>query len=47
MFAYRINAGPGTLSLALGLLLTITFAAIGSQTVKAALANPINHLHDE
>jgi len=47
IFAYRITAGPRTLSLALGLLLTITFAAIGSQTIKAALSDPINHLHDD
>jgi len=46
-FAYRIDPGFGTMGLALSILLTIAAAAIGSQTLKAALANPIDHLHEE
>lgn len=46
-FAYRISPGAGTLGLGLLILLTIAATAIGSQTLKAALANPIDHLHDE
>ena len=45
-FAYRIALGPGTLGLALFILLSIAATAIGSQTMKAALANPIDNLHD-
>jgi len=45
-FAYRISPGPGTLGLALFILLTIAATAIGSQTMKAALANPIDNLHE-
>jgi hypothetical protein len=46
-FAYRISSGVGTFGLGLLILLTIAASAIGSQTLKAALANPIDHLHDE
>ena len=46
-FAYRIPLGPGTLGLALVILLAIAATAIGSQTMKAALANPIDNLHEE
>lgn len=46
-FAYRIAPGFGTFGLGLLILLSIAAAAIGSQTLKAALANPIDHLHDE
>ena len=46
-FAYRINPGVGTLGLGLLILLVIAASAIGSQTLKAALANPIDHLHEE
>ncbi len=46
-FAYRINPGPGTLGLGLGILLVIAAVSIGSQTLKAALSNPIEHLHAE
>lgn len=46
-FAYRISPGAGTLGLGLLILLAIAATAIGSQTMRAALANPINHLHEE
>ena len=46
-FAYRISPGVGTMGLGLLILLCIAATAIGSQTLRAALANPIDHLHDE
>jgi putative ABC transport system permease protein len=46
-FAYRISPGVGTFGLGLLIPLAIAGSAIGSQTLKAAQANPIDHLHDE
>lgn len=45
-FAYRITLGPGTMGLALAILLAIAALAVGSQTLKASLANPIDNLHE-
>jgi len=46
-FAYRISLGPGILGLSLVILLAIAASAIGSQTMKAALANPVDNLHQD
>ncbi len=46
-FAYRINFGMGMMVLGLGFIAAIALLTIGSQSLKAALANPVDHLHDE
>ncbi len=46
-FAYRINFGVGMMFLGLGFIAIIALLTIGSQSLKAALANPVDHLHDE
>ena len=47
MFEYRISLGPGTIAIGLFAVLSIAFTAIGSQTIRAALANPVDNLHDD
>jgi len=46
-FEYRIDLGVGTIAFGLLAVLVIAFSAIGSQTIKAALANPVDNLHDD
>jgi putative ABC transport system permease protein len=46
-FEYRVELGPGTAALGLLAMLVITLGTIGSQTLKAAVANPIDHLHED
>lgn len=46
-FAYRIDFGLGMLVLGLGFIVAIALLTIGSQSLRAALVNPIDNLHDE
>ncbi|MGN6493732.1 MAG: ABC transporter permease [Agriterribacter sp.] len=46
-YAYRINITIGTFLWSAALMLAITLAAIGFQTIKAALANPVKSLRTE
>jgi putative ABC transport system permease protein len=46
-FVYRIHIGLGVFALAAGLTLLITFITIIYQTMKTALANPVNSLRFE
>ena len=46
-FAYRVSIGLGTLLLTISLILTIAFIVIGSLTIRALSADPINHLRAE
>mgnify|MGYP002628994562 CR=1 FL=1 len=46
-FAYRINLGVGMLLFGLGSIVVIALVTIGSQSLRAALANPIDNLHDD
>jgi putative ABC transport system permease protein len=45
-FEYRVNMGIGTVALGLFAILVTTLSIIGSQTVKAALSNPVDNLHE-
>ncbi|MFT7553342.1 MAG: putative ABC transport system permease protein [Rhodothermales bacterium] len=45
-FEYRVNMGVGTVALGLFAILAVTLSIIGSQTVKAALSNPVDNLHE-
>jgi putative ABC transport system permease protein len=46
-FAYRINLGPQIFLLAAFLALVIMLLSVGSQAIKAALANPVDSLRYE
>lgn len=46
-FAYRIDFGPATLLLSIALMAILALITIGSQTLKAALANPVEALRYE
>lgn len=46
-FAYRIDIGAGIFLIAGGITLVITLLAIGFQSLKAAMANPIRSLRTE
>jgi len=46
-FEYRVSLGMGTVVLGLGSIAVIALVSIGSQTLRAALTNPINNLHDD
>lgn len=46
-FAYRINIGIGTFMLAAFLAIIITMFTVSYQTIKAALANPVDSLRYE
>ncbi len=46
-FAYRIEIGPGVFLLAGLAAVLIALATVSWQSVKAALANPINSLRTE
>ncbi len=46
-FEYRVSLGMGTVFLGLGAMALIALVSIGSQTLKAALTNPIENLHDD
>ena len=46
-FHYRIDIGPDTFLVAGGLALFITLVTVSYQSLKAALANPVNSLRDE
>lgn len=46
-FAYRVEPGPGIFIAAGGMAMAVAVAAIGFQTVKAAVANPVNSLRTE
>ncbi len=46
-FAYRTNIGWELFVLSAGLAMTASLAAVGYQSIKAALANPIDSLRNE
>ena len=46
-FAYRINLGPQIFLLAAFLALVIMLLSVGSQAIKAAIANPVDSLKYE
>ena len=46
-FAYRIGISWWVFALAGGLALLIAFITVGLQSIKAALANPVNALKNE
>ena len=46
-FVYKITIGPGLLVSAIALLLFTGLATIASQTIRAALANPVDSLRNE
>ena len=46
-FAYRIDLGIGMMLFGLGSVLLIALVTIGSQSLWAAMANPIDNLHNE
>ena len=46
-YVYRINITPAIFIMSGTLVLVITFIAIGFQTIKAAIANPVNSLRSE
>lgn len=46
-FAYRISIPWWTFVLAVGIALTIAILAVGIQTIKAAIANPVANLRVE
>lgn len=46
-FANRITLGPGIFLIAIGTLLTLALLTIGSQTLRAALTNPVDTLRHE
>ena len=45
--ANRITIGPGILATSILILLTMGVVTIGSQSIRAAFANPVNSLKDE
>lgn len=46
-FAFRIELGPLTFLLGVGLTLIIVLSTVGYKSFKAAIANPVNALRDE
>jgi ABC-type antimicrobial peptide transport system permease subunit len=46
-YAYRIQIGPGVFILASVIALVVTLVTISFQSVKAALANPVDSLRAE
>ncbi len=46
-FAYRIDLGLWVFALSLGICLVLSMLTIGFQSVKAAVANPVDSLKDE
>ena len=46
-FAYRISIAWWVFVLAGGLAIAIAFITVGLQSIKAALANPVNALKNE
>jgi putative ABC transport system permease protein len=46
-FAYKIEIGPGIFLLAGGLALLIALATVSWQSIRAALANPVDSLRSE
>ncbi|MEM6841188.1 MAG: ABC transporter permease [Bacteroidota bacterium] len=46
-FAYQVDIGIGILVLAGGISLIITLLTVSYQSIRAALANPVNSLRDE
>jgi ABC-type antimicrobial peptide transport system permease subunit len=46
-FAYRIQIGPGVFVITAMATLFIAMATIGTQTIKAAVINPIESLRSE
>ncbi len=46
-FAYRIEIGPGIFALAGGVALFIALATVSWQSIRAALANPVDSLRNE
>jgi putative ABC transport system permease protein len=46
-FANRIELGPGTFLFGVGVISLIALIVIGSQTLKAALDNPVDNLHTD
>ncbi len=46
-YYYRIAIGPGVFLLATALAVTVTVVTVGYQSVRAALANPVNSLRSE
>lgn len=46
-FAYRVELGAGTGSLGFAIMMTISLIAIGSQTIRAGLRNPVEILRYE
>ena len=46
-FAYKIELGAGIIWLALLLIMTVGLITIGSQTIRAAMSNPVDTLRYE
>ncbi|HEY2720663.1 MAG TPA: FtsX-like permease family protein, partial [Chitinophagaceae bacterium] len=46
-FAYRINIEPLTFLLTIGISFSIAWLAVGYQSIKAAIANPVKSLRTE
>ena len=46
-FVYRIDLGPWIFALSVGICLVLSMLTIGVQSIKAALANPVDSLKDE
>ena len=46
-FVYRIDLGLGTFALTGAAVLVMVLLAVGAQTIKAALANPVRTLRYE
>jgi len=46
-FSRRIDLGLGTFVFGVGLILALAVIVISSQTVRAALDNPVDNLHDD
>jgi putative ABC transport system permease protein len=46
-FAYKIEISPGIFLLAGGLALLIALATVSWQSIRAALANPVDSLRSE
>ena len=45
-FAYRVELGVGVMLMGLGLIAVIALLTIGTQAFRAAIANPVDNLHD-
>ncbi len=46
-FSYRVGVGPGTFLLAAGMLLLLAWATVSYQSLRAALADPVDSLRWE